>query len=91
MSGNCAQWLVAGRVQGVAFRASAQAEAQRRGLTGYAQNLPDGRVRVLACGPAAALDAFAQWLAEGPAAARVDALEREEPDPSEAGTVFRIL
>jgi acylphosphatase len=73
----CARFLVAGRVQGVFFRASARAEALRLGLGGHARNLADGRVEVLACGPTAALDAFERWLAVGPPAARVDAVVRE--------------
>ncbi|HSG65414.1 MAG TPA: acylphosphatase, partial [Gammaproteobacteria bacterium] len=39
--------LVAGRVQGVWFRAATRQEAQRRGLAGWARNLPDGRVEVV--------------------------------------------
>jgi AraC-like DNA-binding protein len=39
-----------GSVQGVGFRYSTQREALRLGLTGYARNLDDGSVEVLACG-----------------------------------------
>ena len=42
--------LVAGRVQGVFYRASTRARAEALGVTGYARNLADGRVEVLACG-----------------------------------------
>ena len=42
--------LVAGRVQGVFFRASTRARAEALGVAGHARNLPDGRVEVLACG-----------------------------------------
>ena len=42
--------LVAGRVQGVFYRASTRARAESLGVTGYARNLADGRVEVLACG-----------------------------------------
>ena len=41
---------VSGRVQGVYFRASTWERARELGVTGYAKNLPDGRVEVLACG-----------------------------------------
>jgi len=71
----CIQCLVSGRVQGVFFRASAQAEAQRLGITGHAINLPDGRVEVLACGAPAALEAMQAWLRHGPPGARVDRVE----------------
>jgi acylphosphatase len=70
----CTRCLISGRVQGVYFRASARNEAQRLGVTGYARNLADGRVEVLACGAPTALDAFTAWLHQGPAAAEVTAV-----------------
>ena len=72
-----ARFLVSGRVQGVAFRAHARAEALRHGLRGYARNLADGRVEVVACGDAAGIEAFAAWLRHGPPLARVDDVERQ--------------
>ncbi len=65
--------LVAGRVQGVFFRASAREQALRLGLTGYARNLPDGRVEVLACGPVEAVARLRDWLRNGPPLAEVTA------------------
>lgn len=66
---------VTGRVQGVFFRQSTRAEAQRLGLTGYARNNADGSVSIEAEGPAEALDALAAWCQQGPPAARVDRVE----------------
>lgn len=66
---------VTGRVQGVFFRASAQRQAQALGVVGYARNLADGSVEVLAIGPPAALDEMCAWLAVGPTAARVKGVE----------------
>ncbi|MGB7216765.1 MAG: acylphosphatase, partial [Gammaproteobacteria bacterium] len=40
------RYLVSGRVQGVYFRGSTLDEARRLGLSGWARNLPDGRVEV---------------------------------------------
>jgi acylphosphatase len=51
----CLSCLVSGRVQGVWYRDSTQRQAQALGISGYARNLPDGRVEVLACGETAAL------------------------------------
>ena len=48
--------LYRGHVQGVGFRYTARGFAQRHGLVGYVQNLPDGRVRMIAEGSPAALD-----------------------------------
>ena len=65
------RWHVSGRVQGVWFRESTRREAQRLGLTGYAKNLPDGRVEVLGCGDPGALDQLEAWLHQGPPMAEV--------------------
>lgn len=74
--------LVAGRVQGVFYRASTRARAESLGVTGYARNLPDGRVEVLACGEAAAVDALCQWLWRGSPAASVRDVVIEDVEPA---------
>ncbi len=63
--------VISVRVQGVFYRASAAARAREAGITGYARNLPDGRVEVLACGTDDALEEFIAWLWIGPSAAKV--------------------
>jgi len=72
------RFLVAGRVQGVGFRAHAQRRAQQLGLVGYVQNRRDGAVDGEAEGPPAMVAAFADWLRAGPPWARVDRLELAE-------------
>ena len=69
--------LVAGRVQGVFYRASTRQRAQELGVTGYARNLADGRVEVLACGEAAAVQALCDWLWRGPPASHVTSVQVE--------------
>lgn len=73
----CARFLVTGRVQGVFFRASTREQALRLGLSGYAKNLDDGRVEVVASGSDGALVEFEDWLNEGPPSARVESVARE--------------
>ena len=73
-----ARFLISGRVQGVFFRASARAEAQRLCVSGSARNLADGRVEVVASGSDAALTALGEWLRRGPPAARVEGVVRED-------------
>lgn len=70
--------FVAGRVQGVFYRASARTRAEMLGVTGFARNLPDGRVEVLACGQQAAVEALCAWLSQGPPSAHVSAVAIEE-------------
>jgi acylphosphatase len=63
--------FVSGRVQGVYYRASARQKAIEFGVSGYASNLEDGRVEVLAVGEAAAVESLIEWLFIGPPAAKV--------------------
>ena len=70
--------IVTGQVQGVGFRYSAQAEATRLHLGGFARNLPDGSVEVEIEGSEDAVARMLDWLATGPAWARVDALDTRE-------------
>lgn len=67
--------LVAGRVQGVFFRASTREVARQLGLTGWVRNLPDGRVEMLVEGPADAVDRLLRWARTGPDNAHVTHLE----------------
>ena len=70
-------FTVSGRVQGVFFRVSTRRVAESLGITGYAINLPDGNVEVLACGTAQKVDELGDWLHEGPELARVDSVRSE--------------
>ncbi len=65
---------VRGRVQGIAFRATARDQAQQLGLVGFIRNLEDGAVAGEVEGDASAVDAFLAWLKRGPPGARVDDL-----------------
>lgn len=85
---SAARFLVSGKVQGVFFRASTREQAQRLGLRGYAKNLDDGRVEVLAVGEDEAIDALARWLQAGPSMARVDEVHREATADEGIGAGF---
>lgn len=47
-----------GNVQGVGFRYTTRSIAQSFAVTGYVQNLPDGRVKLVAEGTKREVDAF---------------------------------
>lgn len=74
----CRRCLVSGRVQGVWYRASTREQALKLALDGYARNLPDGRVEVVACGGRAELEQLEEWLWQGPPAAQVNAVECDD-------------
>lgn len=71
----CRRCIVSGRVQGVFFRETTRREADKLGVTGYAINLRDGTVEVLACGDLAAVEKLVEWLRVGPSAAQVSMVE----------------
>lgn len=74
MSG--ARFLVAGKVQGVWFRAATRERALALHLQGFARNLGEGGVEVVAIGAEAAIDELEKWLWQGPPLAKVSAVER---------------
>ena len=73
------RYVVAGLVQGVGFRWFVARHGRALGLAGYARNLDDGRVEVVATGSdGAALARLEELLRAGPAHARVDSVEAQD-------------
>lgn len=70
--------LVSGRVQGVFYRASTRQKATELGCSGFARNLPDGRVEVLAVGEPQAVQGLLDWLWRGSPASEVKLVEVQE-------------
>ncbi|MBL8701120.1 MAG: acylphosphatase [Alphaproteobacteria bacterium] len=66
--------FVAGRVQGVGYRAWTEATARELGLDGWVRNRADGRVEALFAGAPAAIDGMLQACRRGPRLARVDGM-----------------
>ena len=65
-------------MQGVWFRDSTRREALRLGITGYAVNLENGDVEVLACGAPDAIEELRTWLGKGPPLAAVSNVQESE-------------
>ena len=63
--------LVSGQVQGVGYRRYVQRHAIDLGVSGYAENLSDGRVEVVAEGDQTSLERLLHWVRRGPPHARV--------------------
>lgn len=78
---HCLRVLVAGRVQGVSFRAFTRQQALARGVSGWAKNLADGRVEAMLEGRSEDLEALLRALRRGPIHARVDDLQSEPVQP----------
>jgi acylphosphatase len=79
----CKRSFVSGRVQGVFYRATCVRKAESLGLAGFARNLSDGRVEVLACGDEAAVNELVAWLWEGSPASKVTDVATEHADPAQ--------
>ncbi|WP_047044396.1 acylphosphatase [Vibrio mexicanus] len=77
MTQMCDMFTVSGIVQGVGFRYFTAREGIRIGLKGYAKNLANGDVEVLAVGTKQQLDEIARWLEHGPRTATVESVDRQ--------------
>jgi acylphosphatase len=84
------QYFVSGRVQGVGYRYFAFDAAQRLGLRGFARNLTDGRVEVVADGKDDALTGLRTELERGPLSSRVDQVTEAEVDSAAIFSEFTI-
>jgi acylphosphatase len=76
--------FVSGRVQGVWYRGATAERAVALGVRGYARNLADGRVEVLAVGAEPAVASLLEWLHRGPPAAHVTGVTVEPVEPAPA-------
>ena len=72
------RYYVSGRVQGVGYRSFAQRAARELSLRGWARNLEDGRVEVVAMGGLRQLESLEGELRVGPPYAEVRRVEVEE-------------
>ena len=86
----CKLYTISGRVQGVWFRAGTQKAANQFCITGWAKNLPDRRVQVLACGEETQIEQFAAWLHKGPLLAKITEII-EEDIPVQEFPTFEII
>ena len=86
----CERCIVIGHVQGVFFRASTKVKATQLGLTGYAKNMSDGHVEVLACGSPESVGHLKAWLWEGPSSALVSSVKCELVEGIEIPESFEV-
>ncbi len=82
--------VVTGRVQGVFFRGAAAAQARALGIGGYARNLNDGTVEIVAEGARQALETMVAWAHRGPSAAHVEEVQVEWGEVLETFNEFKV-
>jgi acylphosphatase len=73
------RYFVTGRVQGVYYRGTAARHARELQIKGYAINLSDGRVEVLAYGSEAAHEELVRRLWTGSSASMVTSVDAADP------------
>jgi len=81
--------FVTGRVQGVWFRDACRNLAQAFGVSGWVENLPDGRVEAVFEGPEGLVEAMVGWCHQGPPRAAVESVE-STAEPTEGITGFEL-
>ena len=77
----CVHLIVSGRVQGVFFRANVRNKAVELGLHGYAKNLPDGNVEVVAKGDEKKVNELVDFIKKGPGVASVTGIQVKHKEP----------
>jgi acylphosphatase len=73
--------VVAGRVQGVFFRAETRARASSLGLDGWVRNNPDGTVEAVFEGERERIESMVDWCRRGPAHAEVENVDVAWEEP----------
>lgn len=71
----CAHLIVSGRVQGVFFRANVKSKAIEFGLKGYAKNLENGDVEIVAQGNEEKITKLIEFIKKGPGISRVTGIQ----------------
>jgi acylphosphatase len=80
--------MIAGRVQGVGYRAFVEEEAIQRGLRGWVRNRRDGAVEAVIAGPGAVVDSMIEVCRRGPSAAQVRSIDVQ---PAETTALEQLL
>ncbi|MBI2655021.1 acylphosphatase [Candidatus Woesearchaeota archaeon] len=68
----CTHLIVSGRVQGVFFRAKVKDKAMELGLNGYAKNLENGDVEVIAEGDEDKINELIRFIKNNPGHSKVE-------------------
>lgn len=82
--------IVSGKVQGVYFRAAAQKQAQKLGVTGWTRNLATGEVEIHAVGTQSAIAEMIRWSHKGSLFSKVKQVQITELAEGEMFTEFEV-
>ena len=82
----CKRCIIAGKVQGVFYRASTYEQATKLGLNGWVRNLPDGRVESLVQGEAQVVEQMIDWFWQGSTFSQVISVQCYDEDTLDTDT-----
>lgn len=82
--------IVSGKVQGVGYRYFSQMKAVQYGVTGWAKNLSDGSVEILAIGTNDQLEPFIEDLRVGNPFSTIDDMKITKSEKTESFHSFTI-
>ncbi|WP_394237806.1 acylphosphatase [Niallia oryzisoli] len=82
--------IVSGKVQGVGYRYFSQMKAVQYGVTGWAKNLADNSVEIVAVGSKDQLDPFVEELRIGNPFSKISDMEITESEVTEQFNSFTI-
>ena len=83
--------VIAGKVQGVGYRAWMVDAAQRLGVDGWVRNRADGAVEALVSGDPASVEELLRACRRGPRLAEVRAIDEDFADPPDQPGFRQIL
>jgi len=77
----CTHLIVSGRVQGVNFRYNTKKKALELGVRGYAKNLENSDVEIVAEGSQEKIKQFIDFIKKGPGIASVTGIQVKHKEP----------
>ncbi len=78
---NAKRLVIAGRVQGVGYRAWMVYKAGQLGISGWVRNRPDGTVEALIAGEVASVEELSRLCRRGPRMATVSSIDEDLAEP----------
>ena len=78
----CVHLIVSGKVQGVFFRANVRNKANELHLKGYAKNLDNGDVEIVAQGEEDLVNKLVEFIKKGPGISKIEGnkIKHKEPE-----------
>src|ERR1700686_2223920 len=87
---NAKRLVIAGRVQGVGYRAWMTHKAAQLGIAGWVRNRPDGSVEALIAGDVASVEEMSRLCRRGPRLAEVSSINEDLAEPPDDPGFYQV-